>query len=708
MHYIMSSSFSLSLKPYLSTYPFFPYPSISSNSSCNLYLPNSVKVLPFSSIPISLNCKRRCFPESLRLKSERKRRVGVVRASEMSVTEMGEEDGEQEESPSVDSENNSKPRRIALFVEPSPFSYVSGYKNRFQNFIKYLREMGDEVMVVTTHEGVPQEFYGAKLIGSRSFPCPWYQKVPLSLALSPRIISEVARFKPDIIHASSPGIMVFGALIIAKLLCVPIVMSYHTHVPVYIPRYTFSWLVKPMWLILKFLHRAADLTLVPSVAIARDLQAARVTAANKIRLWNKGVDSESFHPRYRSHEMRLRLSNGEPERPLVIHVGRLGVEKSLDFLKSVMDRLPESRIAFIGDGPYREELERLFSGMPAVFTGMLQGEELSQAYASGDVFVMPSESETLGFVVLEAMSSGIPVVGARAGGIPDIIPEDQEGKTGFLYNPGDLDDCLSKLEPLLQNQELRETIGRSARQEMEKYDWRAATKKIRNEQYNDAIWFWQKKRKQLLIPLQWLSKRLFPSPEIDYRLSKRLLYGQTLKDGTRITWDDESFRNMIEHRVSGGSGGSVVGEVSNVSEFQELNYHLSLCDVNLGEIEFKTAFEGERLTTFEGPKTTFHSEKSTNFEGVEIASKGEETSNFLAAKTAFESERSKGFEGVKTAFEGVKTAFEAVKGESEIAFEGEPTYDFLVETEGVHEVQIEREANIESDFVSDTEDSSET
>ncbi|KAL4309641.1 hypothetical protein GQ457_01G018590 [Hibiscus cannabinus] len=517
MHYIMSSSFSPSLKPYLSTYPFFPYPSISSNSSCNLYLPNSVKVLPFSSIPISLNCKRRCFPESLRLKNERKRRVGVVRASEMPVTEMGEEVGEQEESPSVDSENNSKPRRIALFVEPSPFSYVSGYKNRFQNFIKYLREMGDEVMVVTTHEGVPQEFYGAKLIGSRSFPCPWYQKVPLSLALSPRIISEVARFKPDIIHASSPGIMVFGALIIAKLLCVPIVMSYHTHVPVYIPRYTFSWLVKPMWLILKFLHRAADLTLVPSVAIARDLKAARVAAANKIRLWNKGVDSESFHPRYRSHEMRLRLSNGEPERPLVIHVGRLGVEKSLDFLKSVMDRLPESRIAFIGDGPYREELERLFSGMPAVFTGMLQGEELSQAYASGDVFVMPSESETLGFVVLEAMSSGIPVVGARAGGIPDIIPEDQEGKTGFLYNPGDLDDCLSKLEPLLQNQELRETIGRSARQEMEKYDWRAATKKIRNEQYNDAIWFWQKKRKQLLIPLQWLSKRLFPSPEIDYR-----------------------------------------------------------------------------------------------------------------------------------------------------------------------------------------------
>lgn len=173
------------------------------------------------------------------------------------------------------------------------------------------------------------------------------------------------------------------------------------------------------------------------------------------------------------------------------------------------------------DGLYfgRAELEELFSGMPAVFTGMLGGEELSQAYASGDVFVMPSESETLGLVVLEAMSSGIPVVGARAGGIPDIIPEDQEGKTGFLYNYNDLDDCLSKLRPLLEDKELRETIGKAAREEMEKYDWKAATRVIRNEQYNAAIWFWRKRRAQFLRPLQWLMKRIFPQtpPEIKYR-----------------------------------------------------------------------------------------------------------------------------------------------------------------------------------------------
>ncbi|CAJ2656018.1 unnamed protein product [Trifolium pratense] len=517
----MNSSLSINSSlspPFLSHHSTTHFSSCScSSSSSNFNSLSSIRFRTFGTQPIIPFCKKTRFLSLERLKSEKRRKSLKLVATKMTIDEeslLNVRDDEEFPPDSVVNEYNSRPRRIALFVEPSPFSYVSGYKNRFQNFIKYLREMGDEVMVVTTHEGVPKEFYGAQLIGSKSFPFPWYQKVPLSLALSPRIISAVAQFKPDIIHASSPGIMVFGALIIAKLLSVPIVMSYHTHVPVYIPRYTFSWLVQPMWLVLKFLHRAADLTLVPSVAIGKDLEEARVTAANKIRLWNKGVDSESFNPRYKSHEMRLRLSNGEPDRPLVVHVGRLGVEKSLDFLKSVMDRLPEARIAIIGDGPYREELEKLLEGLPAVFTGMLSGEELSQAYASGDVFIMPSESETLGQVVLEALSSGIPVVGARAGGIPDIIPEDQDGKIGYLYTPGDLEDCLSKLKPLLHDIELRETMGKAARIEMEKYDWREATKTIRNQNYNTAIWFWRKKKAQLLLPFQWLTKHIFPSPEV--------------------------------------------------------------------------------------------------------------------------------------------------------------------------------------------------
>ncbi|MFS7999353.1 putative Glycosyltransferase subfamily 4-like domain-containing protein [Helianthus anomalus] len=119
-------------------------------------------------------------------------------------------------------------------------------------------------MVVTTNEGVPEEFHGAKLVGSRSFPFPWYQQVPLSLALSPRIINEVKQFKPDIIHASYPGIMVrFWSAYDCKNVVGP-----HRGVL----SYTCAC----------FLHQAADLTLVPSAAIAKDLQQYKVAACNYI------------------------------------------------------------------------------------------------------------------------------------------------------------------------------------------------------------------------------------------------------------------------------------------------------------------------------------------------------------------------------------------------------------------------------------------
>lgn len=101
----------------------------------------------------------------------------------------------------------------------------------------------------------------------------------------------------------------------------------------------------------------------------------------------------------------------------------------------------------------------MFEGKNVHFTGMLTGEELSQAYASGDIFITPSESETLGFVVLEAMASGIPVVCARAGGIPDIV--NQNGVTGYLYTPGDVEDCVGKLKALIESPDLRERIGRA-------------------------------------------------------------------------------------------------------------------------------------------------------------------------------------------------------------------------------------------------------
>lgn len=369
---------------------------------------------------------------------------------------------------------------------------------RYQTMIRFLREQGAEVLVVTTGPGVtlpgydfsaaceqPSDYHGAKVISCYSVGCPFYWSMPLSFALSPRIYKAVADFQPDLIHCSSPGLMVGAAWIYSRLLRLPLVKAYHTHIPAYLPRYGLSFLVNAMWSVLRFLHAAAHLTLTTSAQMLTELKGQRVAADRHIDVWKRGVDSDLFHPSYKCAAMRRRLTAGHPEDPVMIYCGRLGSEKNLTFLKGILERVPNLRLAFVGDGPSRGDLERHFRGTKTVFLGMLHGEELSQAYASGDLFAMPSESETLGFVVLEAMSAGLPVVAVRAGGLPDIIQRD--GETGFLYESGDVTRAAELTRRLVEDPALRARIGAAAREEVSRWDWMAATRHLLLEQYPKAV-----------------------------------------------------------------------------------------------------------------------------------------------------------------------------------------------------------------------------
>jgi sulfoquinovosyltransferase len=128
-------------------------------------------------------------------------------------------------------------------------------------------------------------------------------------------------------------------------------------------------------------------------------------------------------------------------------------------------------------------LKEWFSGTNTVFTGQLSGDELSQAFASADVFCMPSDSETLGFVVLESMASGVPVIGAAAGGIPDLI---NDNDTGFLVPPGDTAAFCDRIVTLM-DPTFRKKMGQAARKEAERWGWEAATSYLRNVQYEKAL-----------------------------------------------------------------------------------------------------------------------------------------------------------------------------------------------------------------------------
>ena len=178
--------------------------------------------------------------------------------------------------------------------------------------------------------------------------------------------------------------------------------------------------------------------------------------------------------------MRARLSDGHPERPLLLYVGRLSAEKEIERLRPMLEAHPEARLALVGDGPHRQALEQHFAGLPVTMPGFLHGDELAAAYASSDVFVMPSRSETLGLVVLEAMSSGVPVVAARAGGIPEMI---EEGVSGYLFD--ETAEAVGAIDALLGSAELRATVGAAARQQASQQSWKAATD-ILLEHYREA------------------------------------------------------------------------------------------------------------------------------------------------------------------------------------------------------------------------------
>jgi glycosyltransferase involved in cell wall biosynthesis len=199
--------------------------------------------------------------------------------------------------------------------------------------------------------------------------------------------------------------------------------------------------------------------------------------------WRGGVDVELFSPTRADGMMRARLCGGRQAQTLLLYVGRLSAEKGIESLRDTLDAMPGAALAIVGDGPYRSTLERHFEGRQAYFHGYLHGEDLAAAYASSDVFMFPSRSETLGLVLLEAMASGCPVVAARAGGIPEVVTD---GATGLLFDPSDESQPLDHLRRLLADPVLKQRLRLAGHLQAQRWTWKAATAELRGH-YLDAI-----------------------------------------------------------------------------------------------------------------------------------------------------------------------------------------------------------------------------
>lgn len=394
------------------------------------------------------------------------------------------------------------PRTIALLVEPTPFTHISGYANRFNEMLRYLAMAGDHVSILTVDSKTPKDqlptmAYGQPIVHTQGFVFPLYDQISLTLDLPEMQGARMMEDRrPDLLHVTSPGFLLFAGLFYARAMRLPLVLSYHTHLPLYGRNYLgfIPGIEEMAWAVLRWVHTRADLTLVTSPQMKEEMERKGIP---RVDVWRKGIDTVRFHPRDNTKKnnnddpceaMRSRMSNGHPDDFLLVYIGRLGAEKRVKDLKPVVEMLgPGARLCIVGQGPQEQELHTYFANTTpnnTVFLGQLVGEELSVAFASADVFVMPSDSETLGFVVLESMASGVPVIGCAAGGIPDLI---REGDTGYLVPPGQIDLYVDRCRTLWNDPTLRRDMGARARTEAEQWGWEAATSVLRNVQYEKAL-----------------------------------------------------------------------------------------------------------------------------------------------------------------------------------------------------------------------------
>jgi glycosyltransferase involved in cell wall biosynthesis len=373
--------------------------------------------------------------------------------------------------------------RIALVTEVF-LPAVDGVVTRLRRTLEELQRYGDQVLVIAPAGG-PRSYSGATIVGVPGLRVPLYPdgtgypEKRVSLPIPP-LGQALRRFVPDVIHAVNPFLLAAGAVRYADRHGIPLVASYHAHVPYYTHYYRLGALEPIGWRYVVGLHNRATVNLCTSNAAADVLRSRGV---GRLAVWPYGVERDRFSPRWASHEWRDRLSGGHPERTILLCVGRLAKEKSLHRLLPAGRALDGIALAFVGDGPLRSELERRFAGTPTTFLGLLSGQALSRAYAAADAFVFPSDSETLGMVMLEARAAGLAVVAADSPAARELI---RDGVDGLIYDSSNPRSLVAAIRLLLEDPETRTAMGEEARRSSVGATWNRATAVLR-EHYQTAV-----------------------------------------------------------------------------------------------------------------------------------------------------------------------------------------------------------------------------
>ncbi|MGB0370305.1 MAG: glycosyltransferase family 4 protein [Opitutales bacterium] len=313
---------------------------------------------------------------------------------------------------------------------------------------------------LSSHAGVSEYTVpGVPLVG--------YPGIQMGLPVYFRLKRMFEKFQPDVVHIATEGPLGIAALLAAKKLDLPVTSTFHTNFQLYCADYGAKWLTQTMLGFLRWFHNSCALTFVPSQDLIDDLRGSQF---ERLFYLGRGVDRVLFDPGRRSQELRKEWGADSDDTPVAVYVGRAAAEKDIPLAirayEALKQRIPEARMVVVGDGPVREKVQAQFPDVH--FAGMRYSEDLGVHYASADLFLFASTSETFGNVVTEAMTSGlVSVVYDYAAGQKFI----KDGENGFLAKFDDSEDFIAKTVALADCRDRWEEIGVAARKTTEAIPW---------------------------------------------------------------------------------------------------------------------------------------------------------------------------------------------------------------------------------------------
>lgn len=313
--------------------------------------------------------------------------------------------------------------RIAYVTETYP-PELNGVSLTVERTVRYLRGRGHRVELIRPRQAGEEAGEADDELRTIGCPIPLYPDLRLGLASTATLRHRFERTQPEVVHVATEGPLGWSALRAARSLGLPVTSDFRTNFHQYSRYYRMGWLAPVVYDYLRRFHNQGQHTFVPTQALRHELAGA---GFERLEVVGRGVDTTLFTPDKRS--AALREAWGAGDGPVLLCVGRLAAEKNVGLalcaFDAVRQRVPDATMVVVGDGPLRKRLEAEYPGVR--FVGALRGDELAAHYASADLFVFPSLSETFGNVTLEALASGLPVVAFDTAAAADHVDDCDSG-----------------------------------------------------------------------------------------------------------------------------------------------------------------------------------------------------------------------------------------------------------------------------------------